>query len=345
METLLDYRPFSLLLTGTPGWLCDTVLGKLGEMLPALTRVRCLVQPGISEEKLNAWRRLQPTVTEVVFGDLRDVESLAAACENMRGGVVLHAAALRHPKLLEDWFTVNRDGTLALAQCARDAGAKRFIYISSLAAQGESSHNAALDEDMPCDPFSTYGRSRLEAEEGLLKLHDPGKFEVVILRPSEFYGTPVPPPYVKLFKDIRAGRDELIARGRITCSLSHVDDLAVGVITAMIHPRAAGEIFNLCDAHNYSQLEIHRAIADALNVPLRFKNIWPVRCDIAYVRDRMWQRYFKRYKRALHLFGEAHRHTGASSRKAQHILGLAPRAQMSESFKKMVDWAIDQNLM
>jgi UDP-glucose 4-epimerase len=344
MDSLSDFRPFSLLLTGTPGWLCNTVLGLLGETLPALTRVRCLMQPGISDEKLAAWRRAHPCVTEVSFGDLLDRDSLAAACTDLRGGVVLHAAALRHPVKPADWVAVNRDGTLALAQFARDAGVRRFVYISSIAAQGESAINVALTEDMPCYPFSAYGRSKFEAEQGLLKLHEPGAFEVVIIRPSQFYGLPVPPHYVQIFKDVRRGQGRVVAGGKITCSLSHVDDLARGTITALTHPRAAGEVFNLCDAHSYTQLEIFQTIAACVGAKPRFASVSALRCRGAYALDRLMQRY-ERYRKDLHFMGEAHRHSGASCRKAQQLLGFAPQWRMTEGIKQMVDWAVDQNLM
>src|SRR4051812_6879858 len=105
------FKPFSLLITGAPGWLANTVLTQLGDALPALTRVRCFVQRGISDAALNAWRRLLPSVTEVVPGDLLDAQSLRAACENMRGGVVLHAAAIFHPQKNSEYAAINRDAT------------------------------------------------------------------------------------------------------------------------------------------------------------------------------------------------------------------------------------------
>jgi len=43
-----------------------------------------------------------------------------------------------HPRRTSDWYRVNRDGTLALAGIAKAAGVRRFVFVSSNAAQGKA---------------------------------------------------------------------------------------------------------------------------------------------------------------------------------------------------------------
>jgi nucleoside-diphosphate-sugar epimerase len=339
-----NFKPFSLLLTGAPGWLCNTILARLGDTLPALTRVRCLVQEGIPDERIAEWRLNHPSVTEVVHGDLRDAESLHAACGNMRGGMLIHAAAVFHPRTPDEWPAVNCEGTLELARIAKHAGLKRFIFISTIAAQGASPAHAQFTEDLPCHPYSAHGKSKRDAEQALLHLHAPGAFEVVIIRPGLFYGAPVPAQQVELFKQVLRGGAPLVGGGRISRSLSYIDDLADGVILTLLHPRAAGEIFNMCDAQNYTDREILDAIAESLGVKPRYKRISTMRARAAYCVDRVLLR-FGRYRKRIHMLGEAHRHSGASCQKALEMLGFAPKVKLREGIQRAVKWCREHNLL
>lgn len=344
MQFSSSFKPFSLLVTGAPGWLASAVLSRLGDALPALTRVRCLVQPSHSDESVAQWRRANPSVREVLRGDLREDESLEIACANMSGGVLLHAAAIFHPQSPADWIAINRDGTVRLAEIAKRAGFKRFVYISSILAQGAGSAETPLSEEQPCEPFSAYGRCKFEAEQALLRLHSPGEFEAVILRPGQFYGTPVPPHQVEFFQRVATGHISLVGGGRFTRCLSHIDDLADGVVTALHHARAAGTVFNLCDEKIYTEREIAEAVAEALNVPLRIASLPPVAAKVAYRADRALL-HFERYWKALHLFGESHRHMGATSAKARKVLGYECKTEVREGMQRAVEWARGHNLI
>jgi len=338
MPFMGTFKPFSLLLTGAPGWLCDAVLTQLGGALPALTRVRCLTQRGLSADQIQAWRHAQPSATETVEGDLLDEASLRAACANMRGGVILHAAAIFQPQKISDYYAVNRDGAIALATIAKQSGVRRFVFISSTAAQGASPSAAhILTESMPCRPYSHYGRSKLAAEQGLMKLHAPGVFDVVIVRPGPFYGTPVPPHQLELFKRIKQGRASLVGGGRYTRSWSFIDDVAAGTIACLIHSKAPGEIFNLCDADSYTQRAIFEAVAEALHVRPKFRRVPSLAASIAHFTGKIKAR-FDRYDKRSHLMADQNRHAGFSCEKAQRVLGFESRRTLRDGIHIAVDW-------
>src|SRR3989337_2661740 len=75
---------------------------------------------------------------------------------------------------------VNVEGTIAQAKAALDAGARRFVYLSSI--------KAALPDD-------AYGRAKAIAEQALLQLDG---LEALILRPPLVYGPPVPGNFLSL---------------------------------------------------------------------------------------------------------------------------------------------------
>jgi nucleoside-diphosphate-sugar epimerase len=340
-----SFKPFSLLLSGAPGWLCDAMLSQLGDALPALTRVRCLIQTGTAQEHIDEWRARQPSVTEIAVGDLLDPASLTTAFEQMSGGVVFHAAGVFQPKKISEYYAVNRDGTTTLATLAKQAGVRRFVYISSTAAQGAArSANHILTESMPCKPYSHYGKSKLAAEQALLKLHHPGTFDVVILRPGPFYGPPVPPHHIELFKRLKQGRASLIGGGKYTRSWSFIDDVANAAIACLTHSAAVGEIFNVCDSQAYLQRTIFEAIADALDIKLRFRRVPSVAASIAQLTGKLRARY-DHYDTFIHLMSDENRHMGVSSEKAQRLLGLEPQATPHNGLAAAVEWCRDHALI
>src|SRR5262245_14403823 len=119
-------------------------------------------------------------------GDLDDARSLAAAVSGM--DAVVHLAALVDPERQSDAsavFRLNATRSIQLARLSRDAGVRRFVFVSSIAAVGFRS--GITTADAPCSPVTVYGRAKREAEIGVLELARPG-FDVTVLRPPTVYG-------------------------------------------------------------------------------------------------------------------------------------------------------------
>ncbi|MAC83427.1 MAG: epimerase [Arcobacter sp.] len=106
--------------------------------------------------------------------------------------VVLHCAALVHQKIehpYEKYYEVNVEYPVKLAKLAKSNGIKQFIFVSTIAVYGEGLEK--LEKDTGCNPITTYGKSKLEAEKQLLELNDEN-FIVSILRPPMIYGKNAP---------------------------------------------------------------------------------------------------------------------------------------------------------
>jgi len=102
---------------------------------------------------------------------------------------VVHLAALVHQMdgaTVDAYHEVNVVKTIELAQKAKKAGVKQFIFMSSVKVYGEES-NTPYTEDTPCHPKDPYGESKLEAENALLALQDEN-FKVSIIRTPVVYG-------------------------------------------------------------------------------------------------------------------------------------------------------------
>jgi len=107
--------------------------------------------------------------------------------------VVYDVAGIAHvnldPKMEPLYYQVNRDLTIEIAQKAKAAGVKQFIFMSSQIVFKESQtlRPEMLTADSPVEPNGFYGDSKLQAEIGLRHL-DCESFKVCILRPPLIYG-------------------------------------------------------------------------------------------------------------------------------------------------------------
>lgn len=107
--------------------------------------------------------------------------------------VVYHVAGIAHvnadPKMEPLYYKVNRDLTIAVAEHAKAAGVKQFIFMSSQIVfhESQSLKSEVLTKDTKENPNGFYGDSKLQAEIGLHKLEDEN-FKVCILRPCMIYG-------------------------------------------------------------------------------------------------------------------------------------------------------------
>jgi nucleoside-diphosphate-sugar epimerase len=106
-----------------------------------------------------------------VIGDLTRPINMAAALADV--DTVVHSAALT-PTMSgtpeSDFRLLNTTATAALAQAARRAGVRRFVFMSSLRAQSGPTAEHVLTEEMEPTPTDAYGRSKRAAEEELAKL-------------------------------------------------------------------------------------------------------------------------------------------------------------------------------
>lgn len=126
--------------------------------------------------------------------------------------VVFHVAGIAHvdTKELDEekrqlYYKVNRDLTIDVATKAKAEGVKQFIFMSSSIVFGENypiGKSKKISKSTTPSPSSDYGKSKLQAEEALIKLQT-DNFHVVIMRPPMIYGKGCKGNYPKLSKYAR----------------------------------------------------------------------------------------------------------------------------------------------
>ena len=159
---------------------------------------------------------------------------------------------------------VNRRGTEEVAQRAKAAGVKRFVFMSSVKAIGEPGQSL-VREDQASTATDPYGKSKHDAELAIMRLHSTD-FQVVALRPTLVYGPGAKGNLESLLRLVRGGRRPPLPTLRNRRSLVGVNDLITATLLAGSHPAAGGQAYTVTDGRVYSTTDIIEALAAATGV-------------------------------------------------------------------------------
>tara|TARA_R110002012_G_scaffold314624_1_gene527535 strand:+ start:1966 stop:2901 length:936 start_codon:yes stop_codon:yes gene_type:complete len=193
---------------------------------------------------------------------------------NLKGvSVLVHCAARVHimndnsQNPLEEFRRSNTLATLNLAKQAAAAGVKRFVFLSSIKVNGESTtdRNPYKSSDNPA-PKDAYGQSKAEAECELFELGKSTGMEIVIIRPPLVYGKGVKANFASLLNLVNKGIPlpfRCIKNNRR--SLVSVYNLVDLITICIKHPKAANQVFLVSDDHDISTSEMVKLMAWASN--------------------------------------------------------------------------------
>jgi len=251
-----------LLVTGANGFigraLCSEALAR-NAVVCAITRAPCDLPVGVDN---------------LVFGSIGESTNwldVLADCE-----VVVHLAARVHVMqeaaavALEEFRRVNVQGTLNLARQAAAVGVRRFVFISSIKVNGESTQlgQPFTSDDAPA-PLDAYGVSKMEAEQGLREIALQTGMEVTIIRSPLVYGSGVKANFAAMILWLRRGMPLPLGAIHNQRSLVALDNLVDLIVTCLTHPAAANQTFLVSDNEDVSTTELLRRMGHALGCPAR----------------------------------------------------------------------------
>ncbi|MBS3070321.1 NAD-dependent epimerase/dehydratase family protein [Candidatus Micrarchaeota archaeon] len=177
---------------------------------------------------------------------------------------VVHLAAIgvADPSISrEKIFAVNVKATEKLLQaCKKNAGFKRFVFISSSALYHDPKKIPIEEEDAP-SPGNAYGESKLAAEKAVRESGVP----FVILRPVVIYGLGFEPAFAPIVNAIQKQKLPVIGDGNARFAVVHVEDFVNAILLSLKKKEAAGQAFNV-SGEALSQKQWLAAIADELGV-------------------------------------------------------------------------------
>lgn len=214
-----------ILVTGATGKVGSRLAKRLAERSD---HVRALVRDPAHAAGLLGER------IELARGDLLDADSLATAVRGI--DAIVHCAAFFRGATPEQAHAVNDLGTQHLANAARAASVKRFLFTSTGLVYGPNGGRLASEDD-PCAPIAAYPVSKLAAERFLLGLEG---LDVRVLRLPFVYGDGDPhiEEVIPLMRSFPAAQ---------RMSICHHADVAQAVARLLDKPSPGHRIYNVVD--------------------------------------------------------------------------------------------------
>jgi UDP-glucose 4-epimerase len=274
---------------------------------------------------------------ELRDGDLRDVDVARDALEGCTH--VIHLAAIvggiaNFHKLPFTLTQVNNALTGSLTGAAVEQDVERFVYVSSSMVFERATEFPTPEEHLlACpSPRSAYGFSKLAGEVYTRAAHDQHGLRYTICRPFNAYGPgerpdPEEPGIAHAVPDLIAkvlgGQRplQIFGSGEQTRTLTHVTDIADGVVTAMANEAGLNEDFNISAAQELTVADIAGVIWEACgNDPaeLEFEHLPSFEVDV----QRRWP----------------------SVEKARRLLGWEARVPLREGIAETVAWLRDESV-
>lgn len=215
------------------------------------------------------------------FFEVGEINAVTEWTQALKGiECVIHLAARAH--VMDDdkadplaaYREVNTTGTLNLARQAADAGVKRFVFISSIKVNGESTtHSPSFEETDVVSTRDPYGLSKAEAEEGLWLIATETGMEVVIIRPPLIYGPGVKANFLNLMKLAATGWPLPFGAIKNKRSMIYIGNLVDYIARCVDHPAAANQVFLISDGRDLSLSELLTQLRHAMGKSARLFSV------------------------------------------------------------------------
>lgn len=320
-----------VLITGATGFIGGHLVDA---NLKAKRNVRALVMTNDPGEAALRKKRV-----EIVYGDLRDVESLERACRGI--DIVFHCAAV-----VTDWApqslfdTVNIGGMEKLCSAALKARVKRFVEMSTNDVFGLG-EDVVIDESFPLRKWhEPYADTKIAAEEVAWRYHREHGLPVTMVYPCWVYG-PGDKTFVPLTADAILKKEMIFWRHDVHVWPTYIDNLIDLLMKISTDKRAVGNGYLVHDGEmttfqNFCA-EIARAVGakePKLHIP------YAIAYAAAIVLEIVW-RLLKKKSRPL-ITTYTVKNLGSrlkfSIAKAERELGWKPKIPYREGLAKTLSW-------
>lgn len=316
-----------ILITGASGFLGY-------HLIQSALRMGLDVTAGI--RKSSSIKHLHAFPIKYAYPSLGNINALENELGDQQYDYIIHAAGLTRARKEEDFTEVNARYTHNIAKAAaKMKSLKKMVFISSLAAVGPLDNmDGVITEHTTPQPITSYGRSKLQAEQALVAEDMPW----LVLRPTAIYGPREKDIFI-ILRMIRHGLELYIGKSSQLLSFIHVEDVADVAVNALFSKQEK-EIYHLADGNSYDRYEL----AGITKSVLKNRTI-QLHLPVGLVRSLAWtlEMSYDVFKKSPALNKEKIRELTASNwncsiQKAMDELRFVPSYALQEGLTQTLQW-------
>jgi len=210
-------------------------------------------------------------IEAVNAGEITESTDWSAALRGVE--TVFHLAARVHrrgdagPATEGQYRRINCDATVSLARAAIAAGARHFVFASSVKVMGETSADRPLTESDTASPQDAYGRSKFAAEQELARLAD--QIRVSIVRSPLVYGPGVRANFLSLLRLADSPWPLPLGAARSPRSMVYAGNLVDAMIACATVAHDSPATYFVSDGQDLAVAELIALLRQALGRPIR----------------------------------------------------------------------------
>lgn len=273
MAAALDPAPLRILFVGGTGTI-------------SASAVRRAAASGMDVTVLNRGRttkRALPESVSVLTADVADADSVTAALGSLEFDAVVN-------------FLIFGGADAAVAVDTYADRTRQYVHISSASVYGKPVLSWPITESTQVhNRFVPYARDKIAAERVFESAFAERGFPVTIVRPSHTYddqNPPLPGDWTVIDRIARGLEVPVHGDGTSLWTLTHAEDVAVGLVGLLANNRAIGETFHITGDELYTWDGIYDIVAEALGTRAKLVHI-PSELWTVGAPDWFWSELFR----------------------------------------------------
>jgi nucleoside-diphosphate-sugar epimerase len=286
--------------------------------------VRQSVAAGMSVYVLNRGRNVKhrelPDSVTWLQADISDADSMRKALGDLEFGAVAN------------FLSFNATDAAQAVELFRGR-TDQYVHISTASLYRKPILQwPIVESNLRWNPFVSYSRDKIAAEDELMRACVQSGFPVTIVRPSHTYdeaSPPLPGDWTAIDRLARGAEVIVPGDGTSLWTLTHAADFAQGLVGLVGNPRAVGEVFHITSDDVYTWDQIYTIVAGALGVEPRIVHI-PSEHILAGAPDWFWSEL---------IIGDlSHSAVFDNSKVRRYVPDFAPRRTFHAVAAEMVRW-------
>ena len=254
--------------------------------------------------------------------------------------IVIHAAGFASPwGPWKPFYEANVQGTESVIEALRGSSVRKLIYLSTPSLYFSSKPFQMITEDsvLPA-PTTSYSKSKLAADEIVLKEAKACPYDTVLLRPRAFFGAYDTTILPRLLRLMNRGFFPLPDGGKAVVDVTAVENV-IHFIWLVIKSdrRFKGEIYIITNGEPTAVKDLTRMIAQEFNLQVKFRSVplfvltsvaslFELYADLISHKEPLMTRY------AIQTLGITQT---LSIKKAQEHLGYQPVITLQQALRKL----------